>query len=432
MFGLHFKNDFKEPLTEARRVIPETMQQRGEFSFSYMALLLSSTTVCTLGLITNSVAVIIGGMIMAPLMWPLLKSSYALSTRRTSVAAHSLKTLGVSIGSIVAVSTAVAFASPYKQVTEEILSRTAPTTLEIFIALAAGVIAALAVAHPKIGDSIAGVAVATSLLPPLCVTGVGLAYQDMDIALGSFLLFATNVVTIILVATFIFTMFLFGSEFSRLRSRGVIGLVVLLLVISWPLSVQLRSSVVTSRISSESRDTFTERLEEFAPNSQIQEFQAQLSENESRLLVRAVVLLPPDRSLTFDQEQVITKDLEDRLNKDVSLELILQNSLLLVSQDSIEESAERTELQTELERQIEKINPGFRINTVTSELTKDDEWNVLASVRVSDQTVITDQTVTDLEEKMSEFIGRPVEIQLEIIESRVINSTPLQTEASTQ
>ena len=147
MFDLHFINDFKQPKREARRIIPKDMQNRGEFTFSYIALMLSSTVVCTLGMITNSAAVIIGGMIIAPFMWPLLRTSYALSTGRRKMLIRSFSLILISIALTAGGSALVAFVSPFKLVTQEILSRTTPTTLEIFIAFAAAVIAIVRDGH---------------------------------------------------------------------------------------------------------------------------------------------------------------------------------------------------------------------------------------------------------------------------------------------
>ncbi|MBP6041723.1 DUF389 domain-containing protein [Candidatus Saccharibacteria bacterium] len=426
MFDLHFINDFKQPKREARRIIPKDMQNRGEFTFSYIALMLSSTVVCTLGMITNSAAVIIGGMIIAPFMWPLLRTSYALSTGRRKMLIRSFSLILISIALTAGGSALVAFVSPFKLVTQEILSRTTPTTLEIFIAFAAAVIAALAVAHPKIGETIAGVAIATSLVPPLCVTGIGIAYLNFDIAFGSFLLFLTNVVTIILTSTLIFTYFLYGKQFRRLKTRSMLALVLLLLIISWPLTMQLKSTIENAQIVSQSSEIFMTELEKQAPKSEVQDFQASLDKNKDQISVRAVVLLPSTRNLTYDQEKEITTKLESRLNKKVSLQLILQDSLPLVTRESVNESAERTELKNELQTMLLRLDPGLRINTIDAELTNDGDWDVAATVRAADQDVVSIKELEDLETDMAALVNKPVSISLDIIQSRLIRSNALQ------
>ena len=320
----------------------------------------------------------------------------------------------------------MAFVSPFKLVTQEILSRTTPTTLEIFIAFAAAVIAALAVAHPKIGETIAGVAIATSLVPPLCVTGIGIAYLNFDIAFGSFLLFLTNVVTIILTSTLIFTYFLYGKQFRRLKTRSMLALVLLLLIISWPLTMQLKSTIENAQIVSQSSEIFMTELEKQAPKSEVQDFQASLDKNKDQISVRAVVLLPSTRNLTYDQEKEITTKLESRLNKKVSLQLILQDSLPLVTRESVNESAERTELKNELQTMLLRLDPGLRINTIDAELTNDGDWDVAATVRAADQDVVSIKELEDLETDMAALVNKPVSISLDIIQSRLIRSNALQ------
>ncbi|QQS44203.1 DUF389 domain-containing protein [Candidatus Roizmanbacteria bacterium] len=109
----------------------------------------------------------------------------------------------------------------------EILTRTQPTLLDIVIALSAGTVAAFAIVQKRISSSLAGVAIATSLMPPLCVGGIGLALLNPKIASGGLLLFIANVVSIIFVSIFVFR--IVGIETHGSQKLQKTGLSLLLL-----------------------------------------------------------------------------------------------------------------------------------------------------------------------------------------------------------
>ncbi|PJE61587.1 DUF389 domain-containing protein, partial [Candidatus Roizmanbacteria bacterium CG10_big_fil_rev_8_21_14_0_10_39_12] len=138
-------------------------------STSYVVLLIASSVICTLGLLQDSPAIVIGGMIISPLMWPLMKISAGISLARRNYISSALFLLLISIAISLASALLITLISPLKVLNVEILSRTQPTLIDIFIALAVGVVAALAVVLKKVSANLAGVAIAASLMPPLCV-----------------------------------------------------------------------------------------------------------------------------------------------------------------------------------------------------------------------------------------------------------------------
>ena len=144
-------------------------------SFGFFFLLALASVIAALGLITNSSAVIIGAMIVAPLMNPILSLSFAIATANWALFFRSVVT--IVLGSFLAMGVAalVTVVSPWDVVGSELLSRTRPTMLDLGIAIAAGAAGAFSLTRKSIASSIAGVAIAVALVPPLCVVGIGLA-----------------------------------------------------------------------------------------------------------------------------------------------------------------------------------------------------------------------------------------------------------------
>ena len=192
-------------------------------SIGFFFMMAMASAIATFGLIADSAPAIIGAMIIAPMMVPIMSLAYGLLTLNTRTVTASILT--VSCGAVLVV--AIAFASTklsgMRVAGPEILSRTSPTLLDLCIALAAGGAAAYAQTHRNIVNSIAGVAVAVALVPPLAVSGIGLALGSKavtdagislsepgswsggsSIATGAFILFATNLAGILIVAILVF------------------------------------------------------------------------------------------------------------------------------------------------------------------------------------------------------------------------------------
>ena len=179
-----------------RSVIEAEVHDAGRLTNAYSFMLFSACGIAALGLLQSSAPVIIGAMLISPLMGPIVSMGVALARvdpRRFRTAA-----LALVIGALLSVlaSTLIVWASPLKDVTPEILARTQPTLLDLVVALLSGFVGAYLSINRK-GGAIAGVAIATSLMPPLAVVGYGLATAAWDIAGGALLLFLTNVVAIL-------------------------------------------------------------------------------------------------------------------------------------------------------------------------------------------------------------------------------------------
>jgi len=209
-----------QPLDRRRKAdIIEDIQTAASPGFDYFFLVLLSGTIATLGLVNDSPAVIIGAMLVAPLMSPILGVGLGSITADTKLARDSASALirGAIISIIL--SALLTLGNIYLpivpsllEIPNEVLMRTQPTLNDLIIALAGGLAAAYSLSQPHLSAALPGVAIATALMPPLSTIGIGIALGRWDIAGGAILLFLTNAVTIAFAATLIFFLEGFGPQ----------------------------------------------------------------------------------------------------------------------------------------------------------------------------------------------------------------------------
>ena len=200
------------PLTQKRRdEIVENIRTASSPGFDYFLLVILSSAIATLGLINDSPAVIIGAMLVAPLMSPILGVGLGSIIAEPSLARSAATALirGAILSVILSalltlLNTFLPFVPSLLEIPGEVLSRTQPTANDLLIALAGGLAAAYSLAQPHLSAALPGVAIATALMPPLCSIGIGIALGRWDIAGGAALLFLTNAITIAFAATLVF------------------------------------------------------------------------------------------------------------------------------------------------------------------------------------------------------------------------------------
>lgn len=313
-----------------------------EFSFSFILLLIGSSIVCTLGLLLNSTPIVIGGMIISPMMWPLMQTSIGVAYGRSSYVRQAFLLLVFSIVASLTASVLITFLSPIKLLNPEILSRTYPTLLDLIVAIVAGGVAALAISQPKISESLAGVAIATSLMPPLCVSGIGLALMRPDIFLGSFLLFLANVISIIFISIIVYLLLgLRAKNDPVFAKRATFTLFMALVVVSIPLFLLLKKYTFEVQIYSVSDKILHRSFSEISDSIYISSIDTSVPSffsKDREVSVSAQVLVPDSIEITFDVQQKIQSELSEALNSDVNFSLLLQRSLGVTSKKASEVS----------------------------------------------------------------------------------------------
>ena len=246
-------------------------------SVEFFVLLIIATVLATAGLISNSAAVVIGAMILAPLMDPIISLAFGIAVANKGLIIRASCLIALGVGVTVGISALISSWLLVAYVDGQILSRTNPNLLEMIIAIASGIVAAFAHTRYKLVSSIAGIAVAVALVPPLCVTGIGINQSEIisarfsnvivtslthKLASGSFLLFITNLIGIAGAAAFVFIIQRYGS----IRKSWLVGGIWLsiLVMISTPLASNLRELTVERNIEANFRRFKTQQITRLA------------------------------------------------------------------------------------------------------------------------------------------------------------------------
>lgn len=223
--------------THSYQNVYETLNPVSRPHIDFYVLLILATVISTFGLLMNNAAVIIGAMLIAPLMEPILGLSFSSLTRNGPFVVRSTVTLLSGILLAVLVSYLLSLPFPNLSISDEVLARIKPSLLDLFVALATGFVAGYAKVRKHLSGTLYGVSVSISLLPPLCVVGIGLATSRSEIYMGASLLFLTNLISILCSGVLAFLLIRLSHRQKSLKSLILPGASLLLLAI--PLSFSL-------------------------------------------------------------------------------------------------------------------------------------------------------------------------------------------------
>jgi uncharacterized hydrophobic protein (TIGR00271 family) len=180
------------------------MRDSSKTTSIFLTLMILSTLLATVGVFQDSIPSVVGAMILAPLMAPIISLSMGAARSDRKMIKNSMLTLFIGIVSALLFSSILTVFMPLDVVTSQISSRINPNILDLFVAIFAGIAGAYASAKEEVAKSLAGVAIAVALVPPLCVTGIGLGWANLEIIYGSFLLFMTNLFGMVVSASLTF------------------------------------------------------------------------------------------------------------------------------------------------------------------------------------------------------------------------------------
>lgn len=225
LFKKASEDDFKELFL--------SLKNSAKFSYIFLTLMVLSTLVATTGLFANSSPVIIGAMILAPLMSPIISLSMGVIRANDFLITQSAKTLVIGVSMALFVSALFTYLIPLHEITNEMQSRLHPNLLDLFVAIFSGIAGAYASSKEEIAKSLAGVAIAVALVPPLSVTGIGIGFGDLEMIYGSFLLFTTNLVGITLSAAI--TFIVLGYSPIKKAKKGLFYTAIMLALVAMPL-----------------------------------------------------------------------------------------------------------------------------------------------------------------------------------------------------
>ncbi len=196
---------------EERKETIDRLIEESRADNAFYILLMLSTIITVSGLVTDNTAVVLGGMLVAPLLTPILSFGMAIVTTQSISLRRAANIIinSIVLVLIVSVITTLILNIPESSIrlSYEIDSRIGTSIIALFVALASGLAAAFAWARPKLSAALPGVAVATSLLPPLAVSGIALTILEKNMFFGSLQLFLANLLLIILASSMMFSLF---------------------------------------------------------------------------------------------------------------------------------------------------------------------------------------------------------------------------------
>ena len=200
----HQKTAFFQATKQEQEEAINRLISQGTMRSGYYLLLLLATLIVTPGLFLNNFSVVIGGMLLAPLLIPLLSLSLSLVTGNVHGCLRSVTILSFSV--LIAVTTSALLTFVLKHAYDVTLwypDGISPG-IYIFIAFCSGVAGAFAWVKEDLAPAIAGVATAVALLPPLCIAGIGLALWEVPLLRDSLVIFGANLLGIIVAAFLVF------------------------------------------------------------------------------------------------------------------------------------------------------------------------------------------------------------------------------------
>jgi uncharacterized hydrophobic protein (TIGR00271 family) len=292
-----------------------TANDNASLTLDYVVLMIVSATLASLGLLLNSAAVIIGAMLVAPLMSPLTAFATGLSTARLDIVRRAFVTAfaGFVIASLV--SMLIGVLVPLQSATPEMMSRVSPSLLDAFVALASGVAGAYAAARRDIPAALAGVAIAAALVPPICTFGLQVAFGNATLGLGAALLFLTNIVSIVVIATIVFVWLgLYPRRMDRDDLMAYVPVVITVLL-SLPLVIALLNTSQQAQDESQIASAVNDVFVGF-------EVSDVLVTGEDPANVQATILSP--YVLPAEAAAAAEQLLESLLEQEITLRLVVQ------------------------------------------------------------------------------------------------------------
>lgn len=319
----------RAPLQDAERrevidqLFPRGMPRR-QFFTRFVSLMMLSTAIAVFGILGDSTAVVIGAMLVAPLMFPVLGVAAAVVMGWP----HRIvsRTLLVAAGSLLAVLLAalISFLIPgmATPLPAELMARTSPNLLDLGIALAAGAAGAYGQVRRHASDVLTGVAVAVALVPPLAVVGITLQLTEWQLALGATLLFLANVVGIVIAAsaTFLAAGFVPGRNPLKGHTqilRGVSWAAIATIIVVLPMQFGRGAVLPVSDPTEEVTAVVEEYVAEGGSATEVVDVEVEVDEGLTK--VDVVVA----SSIDAVAVESLAEDLADHLSSPVQLRLLL-------------------------------------------------------------------------------------------------------------
>lgn len=279
--------------------IHKEIQKDIVFKGTQLWILAFAIVIASIGLNTNSTAVVIGAMLISPLMGPINGMGYSIATYDFRLFRMSLRNFGFAVIAGLLTSTIYFAISPVSTAQSELLARTSPTIYDVLIALFGGLAGIVAISSKLKGNVIPGVAIATALMPPLCTAGYGLATAQFSYFFGAFYLFTINSVFIGISSVVVSQVFKFPirSNIDPSRKKRINQLISLVILITLVPSIYFGYQLVQE-------EKFKKNVDKFVKSVTVYQG-AYLLKNETSPSAKTIKLVYGGNELSASDKQQI-------------------------------------------------------------------------------------------------------------------------------
>ena len=296
------------------------LQRRG-WKMNFGLMMAMAAIVAGMGLAADSPALVIGAMLIAPLMTPVLGIAASIAMVLGEALIRSVITVTLATLGVIGLGFLVGLALPGDLMqSSEVLARTSPDIKDLVVAVAAGLAGSYATARPDMSSSLPGVAVAVALVPPLMVVGITAEAGEYALsggARGALLLYLTNLAGIVTLATIVFiaTGFVPAARLARIGPRVVLGILVgMALVVA--VAVPLLTASIQAARDSDQNTIVQEAVNDWnKPLNRVSDIVLDDSEIPYKINVAVIGLDTPD------SDSVLELELEEELGEDVVVDV---------------------------------------------------------------------------------------------------------------
>lgn len=375
-----WKIDILELSQEEKWEVAQKVKRDAHPDKLYRIEIFLSGIIASLGLLQNSVAVIIGAMLIAPFLRPINGIAFGIARGERKFFINSVKVLFISsIVSIFMWFIVMNFTWLYKE-TPEILARTSPNIIDLFIAIFSAVVALLSLWYKRLWESVAWVAMAASLMPPLWVIWMELALWNYALAWWASMLFLTNIIAIILVWIWAFWLYGFtpNSWWKQKKSFiRIFSVVFLILLISVPLVRNLLFLKDKAFIEREINNNFSIILKDKIDNFSVWEISIkEISKEKAKIKIS--VKIKEWEKFYNDFENYLEKQLSEKIWREIELEIELWRMLKIISfeeEEKMLEELKNKNLENLKNKEIEEEEKSNRqveyINSIKTDFEKE-------------------------------------------------------------
>lgn len=255
-----------DPKSQWQETVRENIRADASFSKAHLLMNALAATIASYGLFANSPAVVIGAMIVAMLLGPIVGVSLALVDSDPKILLKSLLSLLSGAFAVLATAFIIGIVHRDMPITSEIMARTVPNYLDLMIALAGGAAGAYATVSFRLSLALVGVAIATALVPPLSSASILLARGELTLAFGALELAVVNLVAIQFSASVVLWLTGFrrvtrtsGEPITKFLKQNLLSIVILA-TLGASLPVSSRHAIAKQLFETKTRFTLEQEI----------------------------------------------------------------------------------------------------------------------------------------------------------------------------